>query len=117
MTNYYTNYELEYEQQFENDIEITENVREKINWLREIFLTDIFWVRNEESSVFKFYLFCSTNKIQTYRYPQYSKSNYIQALAYMTKEEYLMFSLSGIEHSAKFYAELTNSEYLANIGK
>lgn len=78
--------------------------RNKIKQLEMITVTDVWYVINKQDQ--RFYNYCRTNKLP-YGKP-YSQSR----VTIMSNEQYLLFSLSGIKHSAKFYEEVSNLQLI-----
>lgn len=98
-----TNYELEYEQLFWDSKDLPNRERDRQLWLNETLFTDVFFVVSDSlqsDSYIWFKNFCKQNEI-----------SYFGRQAYMTKEEYLMFSLSGSKHQATFCEKVSNLQY------
>ena len=74
----------------------------KIKKLNEIGATNVHVISNKDSQT-KFYLYCKRYKLP------YAAGN-LKTL--MSPEQYLLFSLSGLKHTAKFFEQLTNKEIL-----
>lgn len=74
--------------------------RNKIKHLDQIAATDIWYVINLEDN--NFYNYCRANKLP------YGKPYAKQRVTIMTEEQYFLFKMSGINHSAKFYKSVTN---------
>jgi hypothetical protein len=74
--------------------------RNKIKHLNMIAVTDVWYVINKQDQ--NFYNYCRSNKLPYGKpYPQ-------QRVTIMSHEQYLLFALSGINHNAKFYKEVSN---------
>lgn len=74
----------------------------KIKKLNEIGATNVYVVNNKDSPT-KFYLYCIKHKLP------YASGN---PKTLMSPEQYLLFSLSGLKHTAKFFEQLRNKEIL-----
>ena len=88
------------------EINISDNTlciaQNKIKKLNEIGAINVHVVTNKDSAT-KFYLYCKRYKLP------YAAGN---TKTLMSSEQYLLFNLTGLKHTAKFFKELTNKEIL-----
>lgn len=74
----------------------------KIKKLNEIGANNVYVITNKDSQT-NFYRYCLRYKLP------YATQN---SKTLMSPEQYLLFSLSGLKHTAKFFEQLTNKEIL-----